>query len=301
MQNYNNSYSISDFPELLLRKRGMLMYLILGIALIGFEAINFSTTQYALTDLLGSLKFAGLQWATILSIAFCGIDFAGIARLFLPEESDDQAREVWYLFGAWLLAATMNATLTWWGVSMALSQHTIRSTEIIDPKLLMQAVPVIVALVVWVTRILLIGSFSRVGSHMGHVPTRMDYSPTWERARTNHRAAQASAPRPIQQPALQAYNSPPPATQRPSHRPQPAPAPTLAPLVTQRPAQKPAPLITSRPLPSPPPVRPNPLPQPVEPEYIPDGEDQVISPLPSLRPLTALNARSKGSDSEKRF
>ncbi len=40
---------------------------------------NCSTTEYALTDLLGDLDFLNVRWATILAIAFCGIDFAGIA------------------------------------------------------------------------------------------------------------------------------------------------------------------------------------------------------------------------------
>ncbi len=55
-------------------------------ALLAFEVFNFSTTEFALNDVLGELKFAGLRWATILSIAFCGIDFAGIARIFTPEQ-----------------------------------------------------------------------------------------------------------------------------------------------------------------------------------------------------------------------
>jgi phage FluMu gp28-like protein len=45
-------------------------------------------------------------------LTFCGIDFAGIARLFTPEQGRDEPAEVWYLFGAWILAAAMNATLT---------------------------------------------------------------------------------------------------------------------------------------------------------------------------------------------
>ncbi|NJN44180.1 MAG: hypothetical protein HC806_05280 [Anaerolineae bacterium] len=84
---------------------------------------NYSTTEFALTDLLGDLEFAGVRWATILALAFCGIDFAGIARLFTPEQGADEPTEVWYLFGAWLLAATMNAMLTWWGVSIAILEH----------------------------------------------------------------------------------------------------------------------------------------------------------------------------------
>src|SRR5512134_3843996 len=92
-------------------------------ALLAFEIFNFSTTQFALRDVLGDLTFAGMRWATILAIAFCGIDFAGIARIFTPEQGRDEPAEVYYLFGAWLLAAAFNASLTWWGVSVAIVNH----------------------------------------------------------------------------------------------------------------------------------------------------------------------------------
>ena len=132
-------------------------------------------------DLLGKdLTFAGLRWATILSIAFCGIDFAGIARLFTPERGSDEPKEVWYLFGAWLLAATMNAVLTWWGVSMAVANHKEVSTAIMDPKTLTQVVPVFVALMVWVIRILIIGTISVAGEHFlwaGLYPSAQRYPP----------------------------------------------------------------------------------------------------------------------------
>src|SRR5512145_2114568 len=104
-------------------RRGLIFVAIIFTALLAFEIFNYSTTEYALSDLLGDLRFAGIRWATILAIAFCGIDFAGIARLFTPEEGSNEPNEVWYLFGAWLLAATMNAMLTWWGVSIAMSTH----------------------------------------------------------------------------------------------------------------------------------------------------------------------------------
>ena len=67
--------------------------MILG-ALLAFEVFNFSTTQYALHDMLGDLSFAGMKWSTILAIAFCGIDFAGIARIFTPEQGRDEPAEV---------------------------------------------------------------------------------------------------------------------------------------------------------------------------------------------------------------
>ena len=132
-------------------------------ALLAFEIFNYSTTEYALKDLLGNLQFLGFKWATILSIAFCGIDFAGIARLFTPEQGSREPKEVWYLFGAWLLAGCMNAILTWWGVSMAIVSHNVVSSSIIDHNTLFKVVPVFVALMVWVIRILIIGTISVSG------------------------------------------------------------------------------------------------------------------------------------------
>lgn len=133
---------------------------ILAVALIGFETFNFSTTAYALGDLLGPLSFLGVPWSTMLAIAFCAIDFAGVARLFLPESDQNAPNELWFLFGAWLLGATMNAVLTWWGISMAIVNRTLVSTAIISPQVLTHTIPVFVAILVWITRILLIGSFS---------------------------------------------------------------------------------------------------------------------------------------------
>ena len=139
---------------------GIIFGLIILAALVAFEVFNFSTTDFALKDLLGDLSFAGIRWATILAVAFCSIDFAGIARLFAPYPNGEEPGEAWYLFGAWFLAATMNAILTWWGVSLAIANHALRSTTVVDPDLLTTAVPVFVALMVWVIRILVIGSLT---------------------------------------------------------------------------------------------------------------------------------------------
>lgn len=145
---------------------GVIFGLIIFSALFAFEIFNYSTTDFALRDLLGNLKFAGIRWATILAIAFCGIDFAGIARLFNPNQESDEIKEVWYLFGAWLIAATINAALTWWGISMAITTHNVQSAAVIDHDLLYKVVPVFVAIMVWVIRILLIGSLSSAGQHL---------------------------------------------------------------------------------------------------------------------------------------
>jgi len=165
----NRNYPIQFLA--ILRKRGLTrgatFGLILLVALLAFEVFNYSTTDYALTDLLGKdLTFAGIRWATILSIAFCGIDFAGIARLFTPEQGRDEPAEVWYLFGAWILAAAMNAGLTWWGVAIAINSHTPQGSAIIGQETMARVVPVFVAVMVWIIRLLLIGTFAMAGERL---------------------------------------------------------------------------------------------------------------------------------------
>ncbi len=140
--------------------RSALSFILTFSALVFFEIFNFSTTDFALRDLLGGSSFAGIPWATILSLAFCGIDFAGVARLLSPRQVKTEPKESWYLFGAWLIAATMNTVLTWWGVSLAIVNHSTASSAVVAPNTLLKVVPVFVAIMVWVIRILIIGSFS---------------------------------------------------------------------------------------------------------------------------------------------
>ena len=144
-------------------QRGLVFGIVILTALVAFEIFNFSTTEFALLDLLGDLQFLGLRWATILAIAFCCIDFAGIARLSTPEDGKGEIKEVWYLFGAWLLAATMNAMLTWWGVSTAIMNNQTLGNAVVDRAALLRVVPIFVAILVWLIRVLVIGSFSVAG------------------------------------------------------------------------------------------------------------------------------------------
>lgn len=153
-------------------KRGMMFGLLIIMALISFEAFNYSTTEYSLLDLLGDLQFMGIKWATILAIAFCGIDFAGLARMFTPEQGADEPKEVWYLFGAWLLAATMNAFLTWWGVSVAVLNHGPSGNSILGQATVLRIVPIFVAIMVWLIRVLIIGTFSLAGDRLFSQSTR---------------------------------------------------------------------------------------------------------------------------------
>ena len=147
-------------------RRGVVFGAMIIGAMLAFELFNYTTTDFALTNLLGDLRFVGVRWATILAIAFCGMDFAGIARLFTPEKESGAHTETWYLLAAWFLAATMNAMLTWWGVSLALLSHQGLGNEILGRDTLLAAVPIFVSVLVWVIRILLIGMLSMAGSKL---------------------------------------------------------------------------------------------------------------------------------------
>lgn len=139
-------------------ERDRVLTLMMFGALVTFELFNFSTTEYALKDLLGDLRLGTTQWATILALAFSAVDFAGVAWLFTPKKRSRV--EAWYLIAAWLLAATMNATLTWWSVSLALLSNGSLGNEVISRETLLSGAPVFVALLIWLLRVLLIGSFT---------------------------------------------------------------------------------------------------------------------------------------------
>ena len=195
-------------------QRGQLFGFILLGALLSFEIFNFGSTDFALRDLLGELRFLGVRWATILALAFCGIDFAGVARLFTPEEGKQEPAEVWYLFGAWLLAAAMNAMLTWWGVSVAMLKNPAMGSAVVSQATLVKAVPIFVAAMVWLTRVLIIGAFSIAGERIFSMENKPSAQKTYTKTKrrptvtTKSRpATQSFRPAPKQQTAFSASPS----------------------------------------------------------------------------------------------
>ena len=145
--------------------RKMVIAILLGVALIAFEIFNFDTTQYALTNLLGEVRFVGVLWASILAVAFCAIDFAGLVRIFTPQRGAEEPRAVWFLTGAWFLGTIANAVMTWWAVSLTLLGHEF-GNEVLSREMLLRYVPIFVAMLVWLTRILFIGAFSMAGEEI---------------------------------------------------------------------------------------------------------------------------------------
>lgn len=201
-------------------------------ALLAFEIFNFSTTQFALLDVLGDLKFAGLRWASILAVAFCGIDFAGIARIFTPEQGAEEPKEVWYLFGAWFLAAAFNAMLTWWGVAVAIVNHASQSGgAVISNETMTKIVPIFVAAMILLVRVLIIGTFSIAGDRL--------FTTGEQHAHNSPRPAQQSSYRPVsQQPAVRSassLNRPAPQNSTSTFRPAPKPPAQQASFVRQEP------------------------------------------------------------------
>lgn len=180
-----NSISFDDILKRAAGQRTLIFSLLIIGALLGFEIFNYSTTEFAMADLLGDLSFGPMRWSTILALAFCGIDFAGIARLFTPEQGADEPAEVWYLLGAWLLAATMNAILTWWGVSIALLQHNSLGNAVIPRESLLKGVPIFVAIMVWLSRVLIIGTFSAAGEKLFTKPEKRTESRSSSRRYVN--------------------------------------------------------------------------------------------------------------------
>jgi hypothetical protein len=150
-------------PNIRLPRRGASFLALIAGATILFEAFNFSTTEHALGSVMGGLQFLGISWSTILALAFCGIDFAGIARLFAPEERANEHVEGIYLLAAWLLAGAINAAMTWWAVTVALLQQPILGNELVSRQDLILYVPILVAGAVWLIRVLLIGTLTISG------------------------------------------------------------------------------------------------------------------------------------------
>jgi hypothetical protein len=205
----------------------------------------------------------------ILSIAFCGMDFAGIARLFTPDRDRQERTEVWYLLGAWFLAATMNAMLTWWGVSLALLQHQSLGNEILSREQLLKIVPVFVAVLVWLIRILMIGTFSMAGDRL------------FTQANAPARPATVSQPRPVSVMRPAADLTPRPVRMLGEEsdfdqRPQPVQS---VPAEARRPAPVERPVATLRPVP---PVMPTvrPAPKPSASSGASTGSNGSRSPLP---------------------
>ena len=215
--NRSLSFKLLPFLQGTAMKRGLIFGGMILCALLAFEVFNYSSTMFSLSDILGDLAFGPLRWATILAFAFCAIDFAGIARIFTPEQGRNEPAEVWYLFAAWFLAAAFNASLTWWGVSVAILRHNAIGGVLLGQETMTKIVPVFVAAMVLLIRVLLINTFSIAGERIFSMAddrsTRYQNQSSYRTNNESLRTPNQSFPRPAPKPTPAAaarplYNEP---------------------------------------------------------------------------------------------
>jgi hypothetical protein len=60
----------------------------------------------------------------------------------------------------------MNAILTWWGVSVAILNHGSLGNALVGRETLLQVVPAFVAVLVWLIRVLVIGTLITAGGKL---------------------------------------------------------------------------------------------------------------------------------------
>lgn len=233
-----NSFQFGAVNSQDILSRKMIITAFLAVALIAFEIFNFDTTKFALHNLLGDVKFAGVLWASILAIAFCSIDFAGLVRIFTPQKGLEESRAVLFMTGAWFLGTIANSVTTWWAVSLTLLSHEF-GNEVLSREMLLRYVPIFVAMLVWLTRILFIGAFSVAGgdvfeltrSQPGNKPAATPRPDLPVGAPVRAASAQPASYQAATQPAVQARN--------PQHQTRQYPSPSERSTITYEPVDEP--------------------------------------------------------------
>ena len=145
-----------------IRHKASILIAILVVGLAAFEVFNLDSTRFALAHLMANQRLWGLEWALVLALAFGSIDFAGLARILTPAATwEEEPREVWFLTGAWLLGATMNAVMTWYAMVVLIAPHSAQvGAGVVSQTAVLDIAPVFIALMVWLTRVLLISSLA---------------------------------------------------------------------------------------------------------------------------------------------
>lgn len=230
------------------------------VIIVALELFNFITTNFSLKNLLGELRFAGLHWADLLAIAFWGMDFAGLNHFFGLPNRNRFTLEQSYLLAAWFVGSTLNAAMTWWAVSLAMLP-TVQGNELVSRETLLAYVPILVALLVWLARLLVIGGFrlslARINALQEAqtpsqpVPHAEAVRPAWVNPQGVFTVPPSeSVSPPIPTTAVPSPAPVPPAVTVPasalsdSPRSAPPPARPLVPVTQQRAVNRPAPLAT---------------------------------------------------------
>lgn len=140
--------------------RGKIYVALTLIGLVALEAANYATTEISLAHFFGQEEMFGIFIADFIAIAFCSMDIAGIARIFTPEQGFDEPNEVKFFFGAWVMATIVNALFTWWSAVLVVTRNPDVGNELLSRADVIFYAPIVIAITVWLSRILIIGTVS---------------------------------------------------------------------------------------------------------------------------------------------
>lgn len=140
-------------------KRARLFELMLFVGLLGFEVINFASTEHGLTSLIGGNKVGPWTWARFLAMAFCVSDLIGMARILTPETGRNEKAEVIVLFLVWLGTAAINALLNWFTFTTLMSSHPV-GNALISPAEVITYGPALLATAILLIRVGLVAALS---------------------------------------------------------------------------------------------------------------------------------------------
>ncbi|OGG01493.1 hypothetical protein A2Z33_00415 [Candidatus Gottesmanbacteria bacterium RBG_16_52_11] len=150
--------------------RGFWLGLLINFCTLAFALFVFIVSSFALNNLMGEMEFAGIFMANIFAIALALLDYAGISRLYVPDDGDPRSkRYAIYLLIGWLVCALVVWVLTWWSVLVILLDKTDFAPFIKNPEINLVAfrlAPITIAEVVFLTRILLYAAVSRSGARL---------------------------------------------------------------------------------------------------------------------------------------
>lgn len=151
-------------------KRAWVFNAILVGCLLLFEVFSYSSSKEALFGMTGMAL-----WSSLIAFSLCAVDFAGLAKLLIPDESMPKD-SFGMLFGAWLLSAVGDTFLTYLVVSSDMqsraSQVIMVSKGLISANTWAVTIPILVAVLVWLAQVMLVTGIERmiVSPHVGHGP-----------------------------------------------------------------------------------------------------------------------------------
>ncbi len=128
-----------------------LINVILLVGLLAFEAFNVITTADALKAIVP------LGVGTILAIAFCATDIAGLVRVMTPAKTmQEEPKVVKALFGVWFSVAIINAFLTWFSLQSYFDVTAIKVPVVMNNVKFI--IPVILSIVIFMIHFVIVYS-----------------------------------------------------------------------------------------------------------------------------------------------